>query len=92
MLERAKELYIAGRSVFIDGEKMEIVIPDDVLISLKLPRKELEKELKLELAVILYQRGALSLGKAAKLAGITKRGSWRSLQRGESQDTTQKGT
>lgn len=52
---------------------MEIVIPDDVLISVKLPRKELERELKLELAVILYQREALSLGKAAKLAGITKR-------------------
>ncbi|CAD5243554.1 conserved protein of unknown function [Thermococcus camini] len=52
---------------------MEIVIPDDVLVSMKLPKSEVERELKLELAVILYSRGVLSLGKAAKLAGITKR-------------------
>jgi predicted HTH domain antitoxin len=52
---------------------MEIVIPDDVLVSLKLPKSEVERELKLELAIILYSRGALSLGKAAKLAGLTKR-------------------
>ncbi|WP_461866291.1 UPF0175 family protein [Thermococcus sp.] len=52
---------------------MEIVIPEDILVSLKLPRTEVERELKLELAVILYSKGALSLGKAAKLAGITKR-------------------
>lgn len=52
---------------------MEIVIPDEVLISLKLPRKEVERELKLELALILYSKGALSLGKAAKLSGVTKR-------------------
>ncbi|WP_246454656.1 UPF0175 family protein [Thermococcus camini] len=53
--------------------KVEIVIPDDVLVSMKLPKSEVERELKLELAVILYSRGVLSLGKAAKLAGITKR-------------------
>ncbi|ASJ11796.1 UPF0175 family protein [Thermococcus thioreducens] len=52
---------------------MEIVIPDDVLVSIKLPRAEMERELKLELALILYSKGALSLGKAARLAGLTKR-------------------
>ena len=52
---------------------MEIFIPDDVLVSIKLPRAEMERELKLELALILYSKGALSLGKAARLAGLTKR-------------------
>lgn len=31
------------------------------------------RELRIDLAVILYQRGILPLGKAAKLAGLTKR-------------------
>ncbi|EHR77935.1 hypothetical protein OCC_03112 [Thermococcus litoralis DSM 5473] len=52
---------------------MEIVIPEDIITAMKLPRKEVERELKIDLAVILYQRGILSLGKAAKLAGVTKR-------------------
>lgn len=52
---------------------MEIVIPEDIIAAMKLPRKEVERELKIDLAVILYQRGILSLGKAAKLAGVTKR-------------------
>ena len=52
---------------------MEIVIPDDVITAMRLPRDEVERELRLDLAVILYQRGILSLGKAAKLAGVTKR-------------------
>lgn len=51
---------------------MEIVIPEDIITAMKLPRKEVERELKIDLAVILYQRGVLSLGKAAKLAGVTK--------------------
>ncbi|WP_048147859.1 UPF0175 family protein [Palaeococcus ferrophilus] len=52
---------------------MEIVIPDDVITAMKLPRGEVERELRVDLAVILYQWGILPLGKAAKLAGMTKR-------------------
>lgn len=52
---------------------MEIVIPEDVITAMKLPRGEVERELRIDLAVILYQRGILPLGKAAKLAGLTKR-------------------
>ncbi|WP_297465258.1 UPF0175 family protein [Thermococcus sp.] len=52
---------------------MEIIIPEDVITAMRLPRGEVERELRLDLAVILYQRGILPLGKAAKLAGVTKR-------------------
>lgn len=52
---------------------MEIVIPEDIITAMKLPRGEVERELRVDLAVILYQRGILPLGKAAKLAGMTKR-------------------
>ena len=49
-----------------------ITIPEDVLASMKIPEKDVERFLKVELAVTLYQRGILSLGKARKLAGMSK--------------------
>jgi len=49
-----------------------ISIPEDTLVSLKIPRDDLEKVLKLELATSLYQRGVISFGKARKLAGLSK--------------------
>lgn len=49
-----------------------IIIPDDVLASMKLPEKDKERFLKVELAIALYQRGILSMGKARKLAEMSK--------------------
>jgi len=49
-----------------------IGIPEDIVSALKITRGEVEKKLKLELAVALYQRGLISLGKARKLAGMKK--------------------
>ena len=51
-----------------------ISIPEDVLISIKIPEKDMENVLKLELATALYQKGVISLGKARKLAGMSKWG------------------
>lgn len=51
---------------------MMITIPEDVLTAMRLPEEDRERVLKVELAVALYQRGILSLGKARKLAGMTK--------------------
>jgi predicted HTH domain antitoxin len=47
-------------------------IPEDVVASLRIPPDELEDELHKELALVLYQRGMLSFGKAAALSGITR--------------------
>ena len=47
-------------------------IPEDILASIKIPREDLEKVLKLELATALYRRGIISFGKARKLAGVSK--------------------
>ncbi len=49
-----------------------ITIPEDVLASMKLPEKDRERILKVELAIALYQRGVLSIGKARKLAEMSK--------------------
>jgi predicted HTH domain antitoxin len=43
-----------------------------VLEAVKLPPAEVEKEFRKELALALYQRGVLSLGKARLLAQMTR--------------------
>lgn len=52
--------------------KFVLEIPDDVSSALRLPDAEVRQELTKELALALYQRGALSLGKARALAGLTR--------------------
>jgi predicted HTH domain antitoxin len=47
---------------------MSLVIPDDILQAAGISAAELT----LEIAVLLYQRGKLSLGQASKLTGITQ--------------------
>ena len=49
-----------------------IDIPRDVLDAVKLPSSEIEKQLRQELALALYERGVLALGKARLLAGMTR--------------------
>lgn len=49
-----------------------LTIPDEVLETIKLPKKQAEKELKKELAFLLYERELASIGIARKLAGLTK--------------------
>ena len=56
---------------------LRIDIPEDVVSSLKLPKNEIDRILKLDLAIALYERGAISLGKARKLAGLSK---WEFIQ------------
>lgn len=47
-------------------------IPDSVFESIRIPEGEKEEAVRLELAVSLYSRGALSFGKARELAGMSK--------------------
>ncbi len=49
-----------------------VEIPEDVLASIRIPKKDIERELKTDLAVVLYQREAISIGNARKLAGMSK--------------------
>jgi predicted HTH domain antitoxin len=49
-----------------------IEIPDSVARAIRLPSKEQRRQLKTELAVGLYARGALSFGKACELAELTR--------------------
>ncbi len=51
--------------------KLVLEIPEDVQSALRLPPGEIEQELRKELALALYQRQILSLGKARELAQMT---------------------
>lgn len=52
--------------------EMTVQYPDDLLLASGRPRREVEEELKFQLAVRLFEVGQLSLGKAAELAGWNK--------------------
>lgn len=51
--------------------KLTLEIPGEILNAVRLPPKEMEREFRKELALALYQREALSLGKARLLAQMT---------------------
>jgi len=48
-----------------------ISLSEDIVGSVRIPPDEIEEELRKELAVALYARQVLSMGKARKLANIT---------------------
>jgi len=52
--------------------KLMLVVPPEVVDAVRLPPEEMEHELLKELAVGLYRRGVLSLGKARILAQMTR--------------------
>jgi predicted HTH domain antitoxin len=52
--------------------KLTLEVPSDVVDAVKLPPAEIEAELRKELALALYQRSVLSLGKSRVLAGMTR--------------------
>ena len=49
-----------------------INIPDTVEVAIKLPEKERKKELLKLLAVKLYEKGIIGIGKAVELCEMTK--------------------
>jgi len=51
---------------------LSIDVPEDLLQAVKLPPGEVPNRLKRELAIRLYAKGLLSLGKARQLAGMTR--------------------
>jgi len=54
-------------------DKLVLEIPKDIAQALQLPPDAAEREVRKELAVALYARKLLSLGKARRLAEMTRR-------------------
>ncbi len=57
----------------MDTVSISLEMPAEVLSAIRFPIAEIEKEFRKELALSLYQRGALSLGKARIMANMTVR-------------------
>jgi predicted HTH domain antitoxin len=51
---------------------MKIEVPEAVTQGLRLPEPEIERRLRLELALALYAQQILSFGKARELAGLDR--------------------
>ena len=51
---------------------MEITIPDELLLNVRLSVMDIESELKKELGIALYARGLASLGISRKISGLNK--------------------
>ena len=51
---------------------IQFELPDEILITLKETPEELTREIRMLAAVQLYQKGKLSSGRAAELAGVSK--------------------
>jgi predicted HTH domain antitoxin len=51
---------------------LRLEIPDSVARAMRMPPKDKQRQLKAELAVILYAQGILSFGKACELATMGK--------------------
>ncbi|CAN2041215.1 conserved hypothetical protein [Candidatus Magnetomoraceae bacterium gMMP-15] len=51
---------------------ISIQIPEQILFSVKIPRKKWESEIKKELSLHLYQRGLISFANAHRLAEMSK--------------------
>src|SRR4051812_42739501 len=71
--------YAVGRCLWlsmhrgpIEAMSFHLKIPDDIVESLHLPREEAERELRTDLALVLYARGALSAGKAAEMCTLSR--------------------
>ena len=51
--------------------KITMELPDNVLDVLNIPKDKLSHELRIQLALFLYEKGKLSFGKARELAGLS---------------------
>ena len=58
--------------------KITLDIPDEVIKIMNIPKNEISSELKIQVALYLYEKGKLSFGKARELSGLNK---WEFMER-----------
>lgn len=52
--------------------EITIDIPDSIVQAIRLPEKRIEKDIRIELSLSLYEQEILSFGKARELANLGK--------------------
>ena len=68
-----RDCYELYKKILFRGIVMKVImeLPDDVLKILNIPKNELSSELRIQLALFLYEKRKLSFGKARELAGLS---------------------
>ena len=56
----------------MNTQTISIDLPSDILLALNENENELKKDIKISLAIRLYQLEKLTIGKAAQLCGLTR--------------------
>ena len=56
----------------IKTQNITIELPSDILLTLNENEKELKQDIKISLALWLYQLEKLTIGKAAQIAGLSR--------------------
>ncbi len=56
----------------MDTQTISVKFPADILLTLNETEKELEQQLRIILAVKLYNQQKITIGKAAQISGLTK--------------------
>lgn len=56
----------------METTKLTLDIPSDLTLTLNESEEDLKKQIKLLLAIMLYQEQKLTIGKAAQLAGLSR--------------------
>lgn len=56
----------------METQKITLDLPSDILLSLNENENELKKDIKIALAIHLYQYKKLTIGKAAQLSGLSR--------------------
>ncbi len=68
----SKSNYKITRNEYMLTEEVVITIPTAIQSALKIPERELEARLRLELAAHLYEEWLLAFGKAVELAQLSR--------------------
>lgn len=51
---------------------LTITIPDALLETVKIPKRKIERELKIDLAFLMYEKEIIAMGTARRFSGMTK--------------------
>ena len=56
----------------MNTQTISVKFPADILLTLNETEKELEQQLRISLAIRLYNQQKITIGKAAQIAGLSK--------------------
>ncbi len=53
--------------------EVQLTLPDDIAVGLKIPHEKIKEEILKEIAFIFYAQGKASMGVARRISGLSKR-------------------